>query len=214
MRFRRQVEATAAISAAVFLLAVVFAPRWWWAYPFLIALLWFRFAPRGVGAIKHWAAGVESLKSVRRRVHGLESESYCVMEDLQGGLGTIDLAVVGPTGVFAISVEGRMRCGPVGRGSKTDGAVEGVSADAAHVSRQLERAGVAVPVTPVVALARAKLPKRRMWVGPVAVLEAAELVPFIRTHGRQRLHEDEAVRATAALLRTEAPGAIRPIVIS
>jgi hypothetical protein len=212
-RFRRRVQSTAAMSVTVFLLAVLFATRWWWVYPFLIATLWLRFAPNAVAAIRYRAAGVDSLNGLRRQVHGLESESFCVMDDLQGGGGTIDLAVVGPTGVFAIAVEGRMRFDPAGRGSRNDGAVQGASSDAAHVSRQLEKAGVAVPVTPVVALARAKLPKSKMWVGPVAVLEAAELVPFIRTHARKRLHEDETVRATAALLRAEALGAMRSIAI-
>ena len=156
-------------------------PNWWPVSVVTVGMIPFlyHFAdPRGL---------VHSALAATSTVERLEARGYGVWRNVCIGDRVVPLLLVGSTGVFAISrVEAPRRFG-IGQdrslhqgGKDASRLLWDASRDAVAVKHRLRAVGLrTVPVRPVVAVTRARLPQGSMDLGQAVVVDVTEVSRYV-----------------------------------
>ena len=168
-------------------------------------------------ALAHVIQGAEGEETVARILEPLGARGYRIIHDLDTGRGNVDHVVVGPTGVSVIETKAwsrrvylapgpTLKCGGIDQRST----LKQVYAEVFEIRRRLERVGMSGWVDGYVALSRTSLAKGPIDIRGISIVEAQDLPNMIMS-GRRPLSDAEVARATAAILRGDAPVEVRSI---
>jgi len=158
-----------------------------------------------IRSVLNWWKGARGEELVGECLSMMEPEGYRAVHDIDARFGNIDHVVAGPTGVFALETKawrGRVWLAKgahlkVGRRDE-DRALEQARAGARQVHAQMKAIGLTEWVEAVIVLTATSLPKGRMRLGAVHVIELADLPDFIRSR-EHRMSSLDAARVIAAV---------------
>lgn len=120
-----------------------------------------------------------------RMLGPLESVGYAILRDVDLGRGSVDVLVIGPSGIYAIECTAwpgtfGLKDAKLTRSGMSAGRLVGRTATAADlVARRLQLQGIDAPVTPVLALTRSRLRDGSISLRRVHVLRADALATWI-----------------------------------
>jgi len=182
----------------------------------LLVVAWQGTKPRGRRDLEPWVKGARGELMVAELLAELESAGFTTLHDLETDHGNVDHVVVGPTGVFVLETKNwKGKLYPTKGHLMHDGRVADevltqVRRGTIETKRRLELAGFHLWIEAVVVSTKAQVYRKRLEFPQVTVIEAEDLVAFIRNR-RPRLDDRLAARAAAAIVRDDAPVLVRAI---